>query len=56
MTGNGNHPEIRASEVRQRIPGSKPILILAALFIAATSLDWYFTWFGRELSDSDISK
>ena len=56
MTGNGNHPEIRASEVRQRIPGSKPILILAALFIAATSLAWYFSWFGRELSDADISK
>jgi HEAT repeat protein len=56
MTGNGNHPEIRVSEVRKRIPGSKPILILAALFIAATFLAWYFSWFGRELSDADISK
>ena len=56
MTGNGNHPEIRVSEVRRRIPGSKPILILAALFIAATFLAWYFSWFGRELSDADISK
>ena len=56
MTGNGNHPEIRVSEVRKRIPGSKPILILAALFITATFLAWYFSWFGRELSDADISK
>jgi len=56
MTGNGNHPEIRVSEVRKRIPGSKPILILAGLFIAATFLAWYFSWFGRELSDADISK
>ena len=56
MTGNGNHPEIRVSEVRRRIPGSKPILILAGLFIAATFLAWYFSWFGRELSDADISK
>lgn len=56
MTGNGNHPEIRVTEVRKRIPGSKPILILAALFIAATFLAWYFSWFGRELSDADISK
>jgi hypothetical protein len=56
MTGNGNHPEIRVSEVRRRVPGSGPILILAALFIAATFLAWYFSWFGRELSDADISK
>jgi len=56
MTGNGNHPEIKVSEVRRRVPGSGPILILAALFIAATFLAWYFSWFGRELSDVDISK
>lgn len=44
------------SEVRKRIPGSKPILILAGLFVVATFLAWYFSWFGRELSDADISK
>ncbi len=26
------------------------------LFVIATFLAWYFTWFGRELSDADISK
>lgn len=36
--------------------GSKPILFLAVLFLAATCLAWYFSWFGRELSDADISK
>ena len=56
MTGNGNHPEIQVSEVRRRVPGSKPILILAGLFVAATFLAWYFSWFGRGLSDADISK
>ena len=56
MTGNGNHPEIRVSEARKRVPGSGPILILAGLFVAATCLAWYFSWFGRELSDADISK
>ena len=56
MTGNGNHPEIRVSEARRRVPGSGPILILAGLFVAATLLAWYFAWFGRELSDADISK
>lgn len=56
MTDNGNHPEIRVSEVRKRIPGSGPILILAALFVAATCLAWYFSWFGRGLSEADISR
>jgi hypothetical protein len=56
MTDNGNHPEIRVSEARRRVPGSGPILVLAGLFIAATLLAWYFSWFGRELSDADISK
>ena len=42
--------------LRVRAPGSGPILILAALFVVATLLAWYFTWFGRELSDTDISK
>lgn len=56
MPENGNHPGVRAVEVRRRAPGSGPILILAGLFVAATFLAWYFTWFGRELSDADISK
>jgi hypothetical protein len=56
MPENGNQPGVRAVEVRRRMPGSGPILILAALFVAATFLAWYFTWFGRELSDADISK
>ncbi|HEU4796004.1 MAG TPA: HEAT repeat domain-containing protein [Pyrinomonadaceae bacterium] len=56
MGKNGNHPGIKAVEVRRRAPGSGPILILAALFVVATFLAWYFTWFGRELSDADISK
>jgi hypothetical protein len=39
-----------------RMRASGPILILAALFLVATFLAWYFTWFGRGLSDTDISK
>ena len=54
--GNGNHPGIRAVEGRKRAPGSRWILALAVLFVIATFLAWYFTWFGRELSDADISK
>jgi hypothetical protein len=54
--GNGSHPGIRAVEVRKRAPGSKWMVLLAILFVLATFLAWYFTWFGRELSDADISK
>lgn len=54
--GNGNHPGIHAVEARRRAPGSGWILLLALLFVVATFLAWYFTWFGRELSDADISK
>ncbi|HEX2271970.1 MAG TPA: HEAT repeat domain-containing protein [Pyrinomonadaceae bacterium] len=40
----------------RRTPGSGWILALAILFVVATFLAWYFTWFGRELSDADITK
>ena len=56
MGENGNHPGVKAVEVRKRTPGSGPILILAGLFVVATFLAWYFTWFGRELSDADVAK
>lgn len=56
MAKNGNHPGIKVSEARRRAPGSGPILILAILFVAATCLAWYFSWFGRDLTDADISK
>jgi HEAT repeat protein len=56
MTEDGNHPGIRAVELRRRAPGSGWILVLALLFVVATFLAWYFSWFGRELSDADISK
>ena len=54
--GNGNHPGVRAKEVRRRTPGSGPILFIAILFVTATFLAWYFSWFGRGLSDADISE
>lgn len=56
MIDNGNHPETRVVEARRRVRGSGPILLLAILFVAATFLAWYFSWFGREISDADVSK
>jgi len=57
MTEKGNDPDVKAvltEPARRRT--SLPILILAVLFATATFLTWYFTWFGRELSDADISR
>lgn len=57
MAGNGNNPDftITSPEVN-RLRASGPILILAILFVVGAFLTWYFTWFGRDLSDSDISQ
>lgn len=57
MTDNGNNPEtkITAPPVR-RIRASGPILLVAILFVVASFLAWYFTWFGRGLSDAEITK
>src|SRR5688572_24178107 len=44
------YPEVK------RVRASGPILILAVLFVGGAFLTWYFTWFGRELSDADISQ
>jgi hypothetical protein len=55
MSDNGNHPETKIAQRQNRIWGSAPILFLAILFVVATCLAWYFTWFGRDLSDAEIS-
>lgn len=57
MTDNGNNSEVKiASPEVKRIRASGPILILAVLFVAGAFATWYFTWFGRDLSDADISQ
>ena len=54
---NGNKPEIKiATPAVKRVRASGPILILAILFVVASFLTWYFTWFGRSLSDSEITR
>jgi HEAT repeat protein len=57
MTGNGNNPEVKiATPQVKRVRASGPILILAILFVVASFLTWYLTWFGRGLSDTEITK
>jgi HEAT repeat protein len=56
MIDDATDPETRVVNAQRRVRGSGPILILAVLFVAATFLAWYFSWFGREISDADVSK
>lgn len=57
MTDNGNDPEVKITTPPvKRIRASGPILILAILFVVASFLTWYLTWFGRGLSDAEITK
>ena len=53
---NGNKPELKLAvpEVK-RLRASGPILILAVLFVLGAFLSWYFSWFGRRLSDADVT-
>jgi len=53
--GNKPHEKILLPEAK-RVRASAPLLILAVLFVVASFLTWYFTWFGRGLSDADITK
>lgn len=52
MDGNTEPKFSRPSRLR----ASGPILILAVLFVIGSFLAWYFTWFGRGLSDSEITQ
>lgn len=55
MTNQDSNFNLAAPQAkRQR--SSLPILILAVLFVTATFLTWYYTWFGRDLTDSEVSQ
>jgi len=57
MEDNGNNPNILIeTPSAKRVRASGPILILAVLFVVGAFLTWYFTWFGRNLSNADISQ
>src|SRR5687767_9854723 len=40
--------------IPQRRPSNFWLIIVASLFIIVPFLTWYFTWFGRSLSDEKI--
>ena len=59
LTHNSNRPHnvdaTNAPPEVKRLRASGPILILAVLFVLGAFLSWYFSWFGRELSDADVA-
>jgi hypothetical protein len=56
MNPNGNDSQAVAAMPRSRRPSNFWLIIVAALFIIVPFLTWYGTWFGRELSDDEITK
>jgi biotin carboxyl carrier protein len=56
MNPNGSDSQAVAALPRSRRPSNVWLIIVAALFIVVPFLTWYGTWFGRELSDDDITK
>ena len=55
MTESDHNSNLILSTPAKRRRSTLPILILAVLFCSATFLTWYFTWFGRDLNDAEIS-
>jgi len=49
-----NQP-VSLTETRRR-RATWPILTLAVLFLSASFLTWYYTWFGRDLTDEEITR
>ncbi|HYO90706.1 MAG TPA: HEAT repeat domain-containing protein [Pyrinomonadaceae bacterium] len=58
MSGNNSKPAIEAKEARpeSRRRSPWPLALVAGLFVIAAFFTWYGTWFGRSLSDEDLSR
>ena len=52
---NGQHSETSGAITTPKRPSNFWLIIVAGLFIVVPFLAWYFTWFGRNLSDDDIA-
>ncbi len=52
---NGRASSPVANQPTRKRPGNLWLIIVAGLFIIVPFLTWYFTWFGRNLSDQDIA-
>src|SRR6185436_7929855 len=55
MSSNGHFVGAEVPPRPKRRRASLPLIIVAGLFIIVPFLTWYGTWFGRDLSDQDIT-
>lgn len=55
LNPNGQEPESVVVVARPRRPSNIWLIIVAALFIVVPFLTWYLTWFGRGLSDRELT-
>jgi len=55
MTTNGNDPSLKILLPPSRFRATWPLLLVAGLFVFGAFFTWYYTWFGRELNDQEIS-
>ena len=55
VTGNGNDPKVTVAQPPSRFRSTWPLLLVATLFVVGAFFTWYYTWFGRDLSDQDIA-
>lgn len=57
ISSNGHETKVvTAPAAAQKRPSNFWLIIVAALFIIVPFLTWYFTWFGRALSDDKIAE
>jgi hypothetical protein len=54
--GNGDHPGNFDAPVARRRRAPWPLAVVAVLFVVVPFLTWYWTWFGRSLSDEEVGK
>ena len=54
--GNGGGPEGSEAPAARRRRTPWPLAVVAVLFVVVPFLTWYWTWFGRSLSDEEIER
>ncbi len=54
--GNGDRPTGSDAPAAPRRRTPWPLAVVAVLFVVVPFLTWYWTWFGRSLSDEEIEK
>ncbi|HEX3143523.1 MAG TPA: HEAT repeat domain-containing protein, partial [Pyrinomonadaceae bacterium] len=55
VNSNGQNNDAVVVVSRPRRPSNVWLIIVAALFIVVPFLTWYLTWFGRGLSDQELT-